>query len=72
MDELLSSPQPRARETAEEVAAAQRAAGRTVAAVQVSDALRNRDWGALAGRPAAQARAHQLPLGCAARAWQQS
>lgn len=65
MDELLSSPQPRARATAEEVAAAQRAAGGTAPAVQVSDALRNRDWGALAGRPAAQARQPLLPIGCA-------
>ena len=51
---LLSSPQQRAVTTAEEIAAAQAAAGRTVPAVEVHAALQNRDWGALEGTPASQ------------------
>ncbi len=54
VDVLLSSPQRRAVVTAEEIAAAQGAACRTVPAVEVHDALRNRDWGTLEGTPAAQ------------------
>lgn len=51
---LLSSPQRRAVATAEEIAAAQSAAGRPAPAVEVHAALRNRDWGRLEGTPAAQ------------------
>lgn len=53
---LLSSPQQRAVTTAEEIAAAQAAAGRTAPAVEVHAALQNRDWGALEGTPASQVR----------------
>ena len=56
VDTLLSSPQQRAVATAEEIAAAQAAAGRTAPAVEVQAALRNRDWGALEGTPASQVR----------------
>ena len=56
VDLLLSSPQQRAVTTAEEIAAAQAAAGRTVPAVEVHAVLQNRDWGALEGTPASQVR----------------